>query len=84
MKTNNIIDLTNFNQNDLLAKLFCLQRSKLDWYELTTSEIISFCNDFAKNNFVINSKYTVDIISSNLALFLFGSEKSGFNKLLSD
>ena len=76
MKTK--IDLSNYYQNDLIAKLFTFCRNNRDFMQKTDTECMDICKKFAEDNFVINTNFTVEKIAQHLLLYIYGSEKSAF------
>ena len=79
MKTR--IDLSNYYQNDLIAKLFTFCRNNRDFMQKSDKECMDICKKFAVENFVINKNFTVEKIAQHLLLYIYGSEKSAFKAL---
>ena len=80
MKTK--IDLSNYYQNDLIARLFTFCRNNRDFMEKTEENRNDICKKFVEENFIINKNLSIEKLADHLYLYILGSEKSGFYQLI--
>lgn len=78
------IDIQNFNQNTMLAKLLNLTRT----YERKQDELLAdratfenFVKDAVKENFIYPEKIEATVIA-HLSLFLLGNQENQFSKFV--
>lgn len=75
------INLSNFAQNVLIARLYVLQKNfNLDNFE-TNDDLTVYCKKLVSVNFILPTK-DVKNCATDLALFLLGSEKSKFSQIV--
>ncbi|WP_159522827.1 hypothetical protein [Sunxiuqinia indica] len=80
MKTEKI-DIKNFNQSKMVARLLVLQKDFRIMDHENNEQLLNYCEGIAKENFVINA-YPLKVYSNQLALFFLGSKKSAFTQFV--
>lgn len=75
------LSITEFSHNQMVAKLFILQRNWCKSFsEVTVDDVTDYCAKFAKDNFIYPPEREHSLIE-HLAVYLMGG-KSIFDKFI--